>query len=328
LLAGAIGLGIAAGALNAQLAQAQEAETQTFTVMAGAAGPGNMDVLSFAPASIQVHRGDTVTWMINGFHNVHLTNEPQPLAIPAEVDGQQTLQVNPAVAFPNTQSGASFTGGDANSGLPMPGTPPIFSLVMDVEPGTYSYLCDVHPGMVGTITVVADDQPIPRPEEVAAQGATELGGTIGAAIMVNNELEMRSPEAEDGSTVVLVGSNNTGRATLNQFFPFSAVINAGESVTFLNDEGSVEPHTVSWPPVRGQDFVPAGEPVEGQPPMLVVGPGIAPMTESGATVGNGDAFSSGFFGPGQSFTLTFSEPGVYNYTCNIHPGMNGVIIVQ
>jgi plastocyanin len=31
--------------------------------------------------------------------------------------------------------------------------------------------------------------------------------------------------------------------------------------------------------------------------------------------------------PGQSFTLTFTEPGTYPYTCNLHPAMNGVVVV-
>jgi hypothetical protein len=78
-----------------------------------------------------------------------------------------------------------------------------------------------------------------------------------------------------------MGSSNTGRVTVNQFFPFSVVIEAGQSVTWVNPEGSVEPHLVGWPPVRGQDVVPV--PVEGQPPVLTVGPTLAPMTPSGAS---------------------------------------------
>jgi plastocyanin len=30
----------------------------------------------------------------------------------------------------------------------------------------------------------------------------------------------------------------------------------------------------------------------------------------------------------QSFSLKFDEPGVYEYLCHIHPGMQGVIVVE
>ena len=52
------------------------------------------------------------------------------------------------------------------------------------------------------------------------------------------------------------------------------------------------------------------------------------LTTSGTAIKNGDTFSSGLVFPGQAFTLTFTEPGVYNYACNIHPGMNGTIVVE
>jgi plastocyanin len=83
---------------------------------------------------------------------------------------------------------------------------------------------------------------------------------------------------------------------------------------------------VSWPAVRGQDVAPIE--VEGGAPVLALGPSIAPMTQSGAAVSLADSFSSGIFNPGQSFSLTFNEPGVYPYVCNIHPAMSGVIVVE
>ena len=41
-------------------------------------------------------------------------------------------------------------------------------------------------------------------------------------------------------------------------------------------------------------------------------------------------FDSGFLKPGESFSETFSVPGVYRYTCAVHEakGMNGEVIVQ
>jgi len=41
-------------------------------------------------------------------------------------------------------------------------------------------------------------------------------------------------------------------------------------------------------------------------------------------------FDSGFLKPGETFSQTFSTPGVYRYTCAVHEmkGMNAEIIVQ
>lgn len=40
------------------------------------------------------------------------------------------------------------------------------------------------------------------------------------------------------------------------------------------------------------------------------------------------AFSSGSMSPGATFSFKFNTAGTYNYTCTIHPGMNGTVIVQ
>jgi plastocyanin len=41
-------------------------------------------------------------------------------------------------------------------------------------------------------------------------------------------------------------------------------------------------------------------------------------------------FDSGFLKPGESFSETFSVPGIYRYTCAVHEakGMNGEIVVK
>lgn len=41
----------------------------------------------------------------------------------------------------------------------------------------------------------------------------------------------------------------------------------------------------------------------------------------------GDAFNSGFFTKGQSYSFTFEEPGEYPYFCKRHNSMTGVIKV-
>ena len=78
-----------------------------------------------------------------------------------------------------------------------------------------------------------------------------------------------------------------------QFHPGNVTINAGDSVTWTNDEGV--PHDV-----------------DGSGP--------------------GGKFSSGPTGDmmqGDTFKFTFDEPGRYDYVCRVHaPGMKGTVTVR
>ncbi len=335
VLVGILALGVVVGASGTRSAQA--ATAQTYIVQVGVQGPANSDLLQFAPGSLKVHRGDTVTWLINGFHNVHVgATKPANLIVAPDVNGKPLPQFNPQVAFPyGSKSGTAYQSGEAGSGLPLPGSglSPVFSLMIDAKPGTpIAYLCDVHPGMAGSLTVVDDSEKIPSPAEVAMQAAAEFGASIGAASNATNKMETETAKmmlsAGDKATVQI--GNDVGRAAIDQFFPYVTVIKAGERVTWKFGESAIEPHTVSMPALRGQEVAPM--PQEGKPPILAVGPGIVPMTQSGATIKLGDKFSSGLLMPipGQlpTFSLTFADPGVYPYVCNIHPGMNGVVVVM
>lgn len=41
-----------------------------------------------------------------------------------------------------------------------------------------------------------------------------------------------------------------------------------------------------------------------------------------------DGTSSGDKGAGSTFSRTFSAAGTFNYSCTLHPGMNGSVVVQ
>lgn len=325
LILGVVAAGLAGGQRSAL---AHEAESQVFMVHAGGHAPGNVEVLAFAPSVVQVHRGDTVMWHITNFHNVRFGEQPAELIIVPEVDGQPLPQMNPDIAFPSVENGGTLTNAHANSGLPIES--PIFSLVIDLEPGRYMYFCDVHPGMVGVIEVVEDDVAIPSAGEVEARAQQELAEQMSAASAVYQETQASAQsEAVDGVVEVIAGSGNTGRVTINQFSNPVAVILAGESVTWVNPADGIEPHFVNsspYDPVAVPEVIPVIQ--ENAPPILSIGPGFLGTTPSGSVIGAGDTFNSAFILPGQSFTLTFSDPGVYLYNCHIHPNMNGVVVVQ
>ncbi len=318
----ALVFGALLGALTYHV-QAAQSTAQTFVVQAGGQGPGNVDVLQFAPQSLKIHRGDTVTWSINSFHDIRFDNKRAALVVTANDGGKSIPAFNPAVALPTIQSGSTYHGGIAGSGLPSANRPPLFSLVMDLAPGTYSYLCDVHQGMGGVIIVVPDGDAIPGPGQVDLEASTELGNSVRTASTALARLDMGRSSSRGAMNA---GTADTGRGAINQYFPFTTTIKAGQSVTWTVPASSIESHTISWPPIRGQDIEPI--PVTGKSPILAVGKTLLPLTQSGTTVKTGESFSSGMLTPGKSFTLTFAQPGIYLFECNIHPGMNGVVIVQ
>src|SRR5512146_479927 len=83
MFVGMLTLGVIVGAMDTRSARA--AAAQTYIVQVGAADISNTALLQFAPGSLKVHRGDTVTWLINGFHNVHVgAVQPADLIIAPE----------------------------------------------------------------------------------------------------------------------------------------------------------------------------------------------------------------------------------------------------
>ncbi|MHB8603612.1 MAG: cupredoxin domain-containing protein [Thermoplasmatota archaeon] len=52
---------------------------------------------------------------------------------------------------------------------------------------------------------------------------------------------------------------------------------------------------------------------------------LDPVTHT-VTSNTGD-FDSGFLASGSSFTHTFAAQGAFSYHCNVHPGMQGTIVV-
>jgi plastocyanin len=49
---------------------------------------------------------------------------------------------------------------------------------------------------------------------------------------------------------------------------------------------------------------------------------------SHTVVADNGEFESGQLGQGETFSFTFASVGTYPYTCTIHPGMKGTVIVQ
>lgn len=81
-----------------------------------------------------------------------------------------------------------------------------------------------------------------------------------------------------------------------RFQPDNIVIQMGQLVTWRNSDQ--EDHTVT------ANFRPPGQGDQDRP-----------------------AFDSGILKPGTTFSFYFTRPGTYGYTCRLHPGMAGSVVV-
>lgn len=103
---------------------------------------------------------------------------------------------------------------------------------------------------------------------------------------------------------VLAGDGENGYA-VNAYLPAAVTVERGSSITW--DFVWFEPHTITF------GTPPAGAPIS---------------TPSPATFdGTGFLTSDVTFGPGKSYTVTFTETGNYPYYCMIHPFHRGTVTV-
>jgi plastocyanin len=169
---------------------------------------------------------------------------------------------------------------------------------------------------------------------VAGQEASPEAGAMATGTMATPTLG----ERPDGSRVwrVLVAANNDAELLeFMTFFPRELTINAGDTI-FFDFQGHHAPHTVTFlsgaeaPPL----LVPASEgatPAAGQPPELMFNPAAA-FPAGGNTYDGTGVLNSGLnvlFPPDQTFTVTFTAPGSFDYLCLVHPlMMKGTVTVQ
>ncbi|MEA2672582.1 MAG: hypothetical protein QOG45_2802 [Chloroflexota bacterium] len=313
----------------------------TLSVNAGGADAAHpeRDFLAFYPATLSAHAGDTLR-LVNPTQGTPHTvtfgvlpdhsNQP-PLINPGvgftAISGGPCLSAEPVTAAttacPGAPAGApppagapapvvtlpgAFSGQPYyNSGIFVGGQTAVLPLASDLRPGAYRFVCLLHPTMAATLTVLPQGSPIQTP--AALKGAADRQLSVDRADAATVAAGVPVPAAGT------VQAGAVGRElTVNQFFPGTVSISAGQTVTWRND--SYEPHVV----VIGRQVTP-------EDPLVFGAPNPAP----GAEYSSGLAVSGLFGGsplPASGYSLRFATAGTYPYTCPIHPGMAGVVEVR
>jgi len=302
---------------------------QTWTVIAGGSTKDFSAVSNaYHPRALDIAVGDTVTWVIEGFHNItFLGGQTYP---PLDVKEGNKIYANPRVFFPvgnQTHDGTQF----ANSGVPPQYPKPATYSLTFTKPGRYAYVFTIHgPGMGGTITV--GERASSTPAAVLRRARAEQAATIKAG-----QAALASLKAERKGTVVtvpLVGDLKTGYSIF-RFTRAPLVVPRGTTVTWTMRD-RFEIHTVTF--ASGQkppDFI-LPEPQSQGPPKLLMNPKALVPTMAKAYDGTGYLNSGILFPPGvpgnppTSYSLTFTKAGRYEYWCLVHvpEGMRGTIVVK
>lgn len=306
-------LALAVSALAA-LPTARAASPATFHVTLATAN-ADMSVMgmAFYPSAITLHEGDIVV-----FTNVL----PEPHTVTFGIN--HPIPNPPAFVSPQnlTAPGAgTYTGtGILNSGWLVPGGPfgNTFTLTVGVGPGTYVYRCALHPGMVGSITVVPDDQGLPFTDaqyqhQAFAQETVDLAR--GYTIATKSALAAKKASDIGGTGIEVAIGGGNGVTTVMRFFSDNVTIHVGDTVHFVNQD-PYTPHTVTFGPE------PPGT------PFSLHNPYGNPNTFDGTY-----RLNSGFLQPnlpwGMYFNVTFTAAGTFGYICGLHDtmGMIGTITV-
>jgi plastocyanin len=319
--------------------------SKNYTVLVGAENTNKgVSIMSFFPATVRVHVGDSVTWKINS-HEIHtvtfLAGTPMPdLLTPAPPNNYGAiLQLNPPVAFPIAPADGQYDGSSyANSGIMTsdPGGVTTFKLTFTTE-GSFDYVCVVHGMMMsGTIQVVGANEAIPTPSQVAAQGQAELKAawltvpTVFAKAMAQRTPPVKNPDGTFTYTVIL--GYESGNVMIMKFFPGNLTVHPGDTVVWKLSPSGEAPHTVSFfNGTPDQSFAIFDPSI----PALLINPAVLFPSDAvmqGEALNTTDYFNSGILQPtGQtSFSLKVGNiSGRLNYECILHDtsGMSATLFV-
>ncbi len=315
-------------------APVQAAASRTWTVLTGG-GVKDTSVVSnsFRPRVIEVAVGDTVQWdylVPWTLHTVTFTSGAKEPDV--EIQEGDKFFINPQVFFP--AGGQTYDGtGYRNSGIPEQGaSAPHFTYKLTfMKAGTYKYFCTLHgPDMSGT--VIVRDRVSTSPASLVTRGKKDYAATLKSGQAGYSKWR---PQKQGNKVVVPMIGDPKGGWSILRFTRAPLVIKRGTTVTW-DMRDTLEAHTVTFfSGEKTPDFL-IIQPQQQGPPRILENPLATNATKDSTYDGTGYRNSGLLFAPGTpgnpptKFSLTFTKPGRYEYTCVIHApwGMNGVVIVQ
>lgn len=312
-----------------------------------------LEVTAFYNAHTFVHPGDHVLFRPVFGHTVTFNPIRIP-GVPTFAYGNPAFPAGPTgntLRFGNRNGGALLNSGAFATppppGAPPPGpggpppAPPTFTLNIGSDAAgpsvgedggrgtTYQFFCMFHRDMTGFITVLPAGRELPSTDasnQVRAQRAMEADLARG-----KRALAKASRDADDNHVAAGLGISSIQRAgavDILRFAPATIEINAGESVTWVNEDINA-PHTVTFGTERaGPGLLPYGGTTISST-SAQVSSGFLISQELIDYVNAGSLLPPGFVVTRQ-VTFTFLKPGIYHYICVLHDdlGMKGTVIVR
>jgi plastocyanin len=347
--------------MSAAAAPAEQSGTQTWTALSGAeifTEPGeksSWQAMKFYPGSITINAGDRITWKHNAGVEPHTVTflgpdgkRPEDLVPEGPPQGNRPprVMIAPNVAF--AQGGNSYDGSQyVNSGVIAAGQPgPQEFSVTFPKAGTYTYICVLHTvqlpdgtimGMKGTVVVQAAGSALPKTNaQVMADAQAAIDADKAAAMGMEPEAKAVVGRAGPNGTTIYTAHagyvSPDGSLHYMRFSPPEAPIKVGDTIEWITPGRTTGFHTVTFGDEPEFLLV---EPQPNGPPKLVLNPLFLPAgdnTHEGRGYYNSGPIFPSDPPPGlgvEKYTLTFNEPGRYEYICITHylNGMDATVTV-
>jgi plastocyanin len=236
------------------------------------------DGMRFYAPPLNVHKGDVITFTMQGFHTATLLpanvdadqwvvdnalgfGKPYSFVVPDPDEGAAGVKANKAVALPPA-SGC----GDATDPCVYDGTQVVnsglfprdftvqqfkFSVTINANPGSkISVLCLIHLAMRLDIAVVADTETATTQDEIDAFAGQKVVRDARQASKAHLNLLATVKSSGHGTLDAFVGYDGDHFA-LDAMYPKKLELKKGQRVTWHFDQLAFEDHTVTFPQKRG-----------------------------------------------------------------------------